>query len=362
MSNTLSTPDTIELEISDYRTARTHLAENDPSFLRYLGQRRDKFVQHFGHDYDQFLDLTERALVISYVRMASRYGSWSNDLHHYHNETHVVEILSDRIDYLCEHAGPDVLPAKDWIMLTLFAAMHDLRQRQTPEPDAVVGANERASIHEAHRILEIAGFDRQQHEPVFEDIRMMIAGSTFNVQPKNNPNISPPEAASSCGAMAPILVRAMDRESPGWRDDECLKRRARLTLIASDLDTANVAEPFLRFTKSAVRLCKEIEYRCQRDLGVESAKPALGFLTNGQEGYFFKLHQFDSRLGQSILGPLKDQNAPLLTQLCTHMRDTFGEEPSEGVTGEAIIDEFMHKAFEISGRAAKTSPAHHSSD
>ncbi len=361
MSNQRSTPDSIELEVANIRTARGLLSENDPAFLRYLKQRRDKFVATFGHEHDDFLDRTEVALIISYARMARRYGSWGEDLHHYHNETHVVEILSDRIDYLCENSSPDVLPPLDWVMLTMFAAMHDLRQREVPDHDAVIGANEQASIHEAHRILDIAGFDREEHHDVYDDLEMMIAGSTFNVQPKNNPNISPPEAASSCGAMAPILVQAMDRESPDWREDPVLKRRARLTLIASDLDTANVAEPFLRFTKSAVRLCKEIEYRCKRDLGVESAKPALGFLTNGQEGYFFTLHQFDSKIGQTILGPLKEENAPLLTSLCDHMREVYGEEPSDGTTGEAIIAEFMHKAYELSGRVTKTSPAHHSS-
>lgn len=356
MSQTTFPPDAVEEQIPDYRTAEQMLREHDPSFLRYVQQRRLSFEKHFGaEEFSDFLDKAQRTLVIAYARFALRHGNWSEDLHAYHNEGHALEILAGRINYLCEQAGAERLKPVDWVMLTLFAATHDLRQREVPDLEALVGNNERASISEAHRIMESVGFDRETDAAVFDDLELMIAGSTFNVQPKQNPNLSPPEAASSCGALAPMLVKELDQNNPHWPDDPELKRRVRLTLIASDLDTANVSEPILKFAQSAVRLCREIEFRCGRDMdSAESAPSVLGFLTRGQEAYFFELHQFDSILGNEILGPMKETNAPLLTVLCEHMRKAFGTSPEAGVTGRMILDEFMHKASEIAGRVAKT--------
>lgn len=337
----------------DAATADQLLNEHDPSFHRYVGQRRALFEKHFGSEHKDLLDKAERALKIAYARFALRHGTWGGDLHDYHNESHAVEILSGRIDYLCDRAGPDRLAPRDWVLLTLFGAMHDIRQRETPDPDLLVGANESASIEECHRILEQVGFDRKKDADLYDDLTMMIAGSTFNTQPKENPQLTPAEAASSAGALAPLLVQKLDSEQPGWRDDATLRRRVRLTLIASDLDTANVSEPMLKFARSAIRLCKEIEYRCGRDLGRESALPVYNFLTKGQEAYFFDLHQFDSKLGEEVLGAMKEKNAPVLSALVQHIRDTYDGGPDEHTTGREIIDEFMHKASELSGRAAR---------
>jgi hypothetical protein len=354
MGQTEFPPDTVEEQIPDLDTAERMLADKDPSFLRYVQLRRQQFERTFGEDYEAFLDHAQTALLIAYARFAVRHGTWGDDVHQYHNEGHAVEILADRINYLCERAGYDRLQPTDWVLLTLFAAMHDLRQRQPPDMEALIGTNERASIDECHRILTESGFDPVADKPYYDDLEMMIAGSTFNVQAKTNPNISPPEAASSCGAVAPMLVLELEQSTPDWKEDPDLRRRVRLTLIASDLDTANVSEPVIKFARSAVRLCKEIEFRNKRDVNSEeSAKPVLFFLTVGQEAYFFDLHEFDSELGKEILGAMKEKNSPLIRQLCDHIRDTFGEVPEPGVTGQMIIDEFMHKASEISGRAAR---------
>ncbi len=353
-------PDAIEHQVPDAKTAEHLLATKDPSFLRYARQRRTTFEKSFGNGYADFLDKAERALMMAYARFAIRHGTWGDDLHHYHNEGHALEILADRINYLCDKGGAAQLEPLDWVMLTLFASMHDLRQREKPDFEAMIGSNERASIEESRRILTIAGFDEQEDRDVFDDLEMMIAGSTFNVRPKNNPNMSPAEAASSCGALAPLLVKELDLAKPSWGDDPALKRRVRLTLIASDLDTANVAEPVIKYAKSAVRLCREIEFRSQRNMeSTESAEPVLAFLTRGQEAYFFDLHEFDSRIGNKILGPMKERNAPTITALCEHIRATFGDKPEPSLTGRMIVDEFLHKASELSGRAAKTSLGRH---
>ena len=353
MNPTVFPADEIERQIPDTATAERLLAEKDPSFLRYSQQRRSSFEKTFGQGYSDLLDKAGRALLIAYARFASRHGTWGKDLHPYHNEGHAIEILADRINYLCDKAGGDRLQPQDWVLLTLFGVMHDLRQREAPEVDALVGANERASIQEAHRIMTIAGFDPETDNDIYLTIESMIAGSTFHVQPKQNPLMAPAEAVMTCGALAPTLIGQLQQENPDWRNQPELVNRIRVTLIASDLDTANVAEPMIKFCRSAVRLCKEIEFRSQRDLGEESAKSVLFFLTVGQESYFFNLHDFDSDIGREVLGAMKESNAPQIMQLIEHMREKFGEQPAPGVSGQMIIDEFMHKASQISGRVAK---------
>lgn len=351
-------PDEIERTVPDGASARRLLNDRDPSFLGYIRQRRNTFVKHFGNAHDALLDRAERALMIAYARFALRHGTWGTDLHHYHNERHAVEILSDRIDYLCQEAGATALEPEDWVLLTLFGVMHDLRQREKPDASELVGANERATIEESHRILAASGFDPDRQAFVYEALRLMIAGSTFNTQPSRAPMLSPAEAATSAGALAPVLAKQLDRDRPGWSRDARLSRQVRLMLIASDLDTANVAEPVIKYAQSAVRLCREIEFRCGRDLGTGSATPVYKFLTDGQEAYFFELHQFDSDLGRRVLGAMKERNAELIRRLTTHVRTTFGEHLDGTVTGSEIIDEFMHKASELSGRATRTSPGH----
>ena len=346
--------DEIERQVPDDQTATELLSVKDPSFLRYLGIRRARFEKTFDGDFRQFLDRAESALKIAYTRFALRHGTWGRDHHNYHNERHAVEIISDRIDYLCEKAGPTTLEPLDWVLLTMFGCMHDLRQREKPDLDYAIGANEQASIDESKRILRQVGWSRREDRDLFDTLELMIAGSTFNTRPRKDPDISPAEAATTAGALAPSLVHQLEEDNPDWKSDPALKRRARLTLIASDLDTANVAEPIIKFAKSGVRLCKEIEYRCGRDMGVESAQPVFNFLTHGQKAYFFDLHQFDSKLGKRVLGAMKEKNAPLVRTLCEHIEHRYGPELEDGVSGTEIVDEFMHKAAELSGRAART--------
>ena len=94
-----------------------------------------------------------------------------------------------------------------------------------------------------------------------------------------------------------------------------------LALIAADLDTANVAEPFERFASSAENLCLEREMLCLRDLdSAESAQPVLDFLTDGQDRFFFDLHRFNSELGRRSFGPAKDANAARLKSLSLGLR------------------------------------------
>jgi hypothetical protein len=126
---------------------------------------------------------------------------------------------------------------------------------------------------------------------------------------------------------------------PGWRADPQLVRATELALIASDLDTANVGERFAELAASAARLAAEREMRSGRALSsADSGKPVLGFLTDGQERYFFDLHRYCSALGNAVFGKGKEFNAPRVRGLAAALRARFGSRPAGSYTGREVID------------------------
>ncbi|HET9033179.1 MAG TPA: hypothetical protein VFN25_09760 [Dokdonella sp.] len=259
---------------------------------------------------------------IAYVRLAVRHGSLGEDFHAYHNEGHILDILGSRIDRLIAASGLHALGLVDWCVLNLFAACHDLRQRETSMYEAGVGANERASIEEAFRLLDHCGFSREQHADIYTAIDLTISGSTFDARPPpGGAAFNAAELVQSGGALAAKLEQKLDKHRAGWRDDARIVHAQKLALIAADLDTANVAEPFARFADSAENLCLEREMLCQRDLDAnESAQPVLGFLTDGQDRFFFDLHRFNSELGRQSFASTKDENAARLKSLSLGLR------------------------------------------
>ena len=52
----------------------------------------------------------------------------------------------------------------------------------------------------------------------------------------------------------------------------------------------------------------------------ESALPVFGFLTDGQDRFFFELHRFHSEPGRTTFEPGKQANAPRLKALCMGLR------------------------------------------
>jgi hypothetical protein len=140
----------------------------------------------------------------------------------------------------------------------------------------------------------------------------------------------------SGGALASRLDHKLDKYVPNWRGDEHLAHALKLALIAADLDTANVAEPFPLFMASAERLCLEREMRSYRDVaGTESAQPMLGFFTKGQEHYFFDLHRFNSEYGRATFGAGKLANVePVLSVI----RDMAALPPPR--TGDDVLRAF----------------------
>lgn len=337
--------DASELRVREVAAAAARLQQRRPDLIAIMAEVGASYLQHFGQEQAPALRRAQDALALSFVRMATRHGSWGNDLHEYHNEEHTLELLVGRLAKVRLQAGWQALERQEWLLLALFATCHDLRQRETPAYWNGIGANERASIAETFRILDTVGYSRESDREFYLTLGLMIAGSTFDARPVAPSPYNTAEVASSGGSLAPKLVLKL---ADGTTDDqwsECLKRRARLMLIAADLDTANVGEPFAALTGSAARLVQEREKRAGRALNAaESAQPVFDFLTDGQERYFFELHRFVSPIGLAVFGGGKDINASKVRAHGAGMRARFPGGPAPGQTGQDVIDGFLRLA------------------
>jgi hypothetical protein len=339
-------PDAVERELTTPTDARRLIEAQRPDVIDLLQRRRQQAARAFGSGLDDLLMRSEQALLLSLGRFGMRHGSWGEDFHHYHNENHALEILDGRLGRLMRHAGLAALAGVDWVALSLFATCHDLRQREPVDYDHPVGHNEAASIAETARILDACGFDRERERALYLALEMMIAGSTFDARP------APPvlyynsaEMVSSGGALAPNLPRLLDSECPGWSEDPDVVHALELALIASDLDTANVGEPFPWLAESASRLCQEREMRSGRALEAsESAAPCSDFLSNGQERYFFELHRFCSPLGTQTFAATKQANAAAVTRVARQVRERFGDGAPDGQT---VVAGFARMVLEV---------------
>lgn len=331
-------PDAIELALPGPEEARALVLERRPQTADLLARRRQQLVASFGAPAEAALPQCEDALLLGLARFGVRHGRWGNDFHHYHNEEHAIEILDGRLQRLMDGIGLAALPLQDWLALSLFAVCHDLRQRETVDYAHPVGNNEAASLAEAQRILDACGYSRVGDRGLYCAMELMIAGSTFDARPAP---FNPAEAVASGGALAPKLGPELDKAAPGWRQDALLADAFALAQIASDLDTANVAEPVRHLGKSAMRLCREREMLAGRSLDArESAEPCLRFLSTGQERYFFELHRFCSAPGERTFAAAKAENAPRVRQLSAALRERCGAHAEHAASGSEVLDVF----------------------
>jgi len=326
--------DPVEARVPDPPAARALVRTRRPDVLELLAQRRKRLAAAVVGEPSETIERAEDAILMAFCRLAFRHGTWGEDFHAYHNEGHILEILGPRLDRMMDVIGDDRLSLRDWFRLSLFAAAHDLRQREAPEFHAGIGSNERASVEETFRILTACGFTPQTNAELFASCELMISGSTFDARPPSpTHDYNPAElVVQSGGALAQKLDVKLDKHVPGWRDDARVRHALELALIAADLDTANVAEPFPRFMASAERLCLEREMRSRRDPGSpNSAQPMLAFLTDGQERYFFELHRFSSDYGRRIFEASKRANAEKLVAMTRALRAGFSTRaPADG--------------------------------
>ncbi|HZP68046.1 MAG TPA: hypothetical protein VFB32_17215 [Rudaea sp.] len=331
--------DQYEALVPDPATARRLVRERRPELLDLLARRRARFAAMIAAHPEAPVTSAEDAVLMAFCRLAMRHGTWGTDYHHYHNENHILEILGPRIEHLIDAISIDSLSLRDWFLLALFAAAHDLRQREAPEFSAGIGSNERASIEETFRILRACGFDEERNAEIFVAIELMIAGSTFDARPPlpHGEYNSVEVIVQSGGALAQKLAEKLDKHVQGWRADERIVHAQGLALVAADLDTANVAEPFPVFMASTERLCLEREMRSHRDPATAaSAMPTLNFLTTGQEHYFFDLHRFNSDPGRRAFAAAKEANTDRMRTLIRELRGRVVEPRS----GNEVIAAF----------------------
>ncbi|HLS83347.1 MAG TPA: hypothetical protein VK016_01650 [Arenimonas sp.] len=284
------------------------------------------------------------AALLGLARLGLRHGNLGQDPHDYHNEGHVLELAERRLGRVMDQLGTGALPAADWLALLLFAACHDLRQRETFDVPGPVGGNEAASIAETFRILERCGFRPGDDRDLYVALELMIAGSTFDTRGSGHGHGhghgDGEQAVAAGGALARSLGVWLDVERPDWTGDPAARRGERLARLAADLDTANVGEPFPLLAESALRLCLERERLAGRALDrAGSGGPCLDFLGRGQMHYFFELHRFCSREGQQVFGAAKEANAPAVRRVSQQLLARFEDVPP--ASGQAVVEAFQ---------------------
>lgn len=318
--SSLYPPDATELALPDVASARRLLTAQRPDIIERLGQ----VAERFGVD-GRSLD----AALLASARLGLRHGSFGSDFHAYHNETHVLEVGERRLPRLIAGLGERAPGAEDVAALLLFAACHDLRQRETLDVPGPIGGNEAASMAETFRILDVCGFDRVADGEQYVALELMIAGSTFDARPAFLADPYTDELPTVAGgSLARGLNLWLDSVHPRWRENDAARRGERLARLAADLDTANVGEDFVQLSETALRLCREREMRAGRQLdSTDSAKPCLNFLGRGQEYYFYELHRFNSREGEQVFGPQKTLNGPVVRRTTAQLLARYAETP-----------------------------------
>lgn len=331
-----SGPDRHERELPDSEAARAFLSRHRPALLARVERAVAPLLRGIEA---RIADRYRAAILLATARLGVRHGSLGGDYHAYHNEEHILELLESRLPRLLEADHEGALEAADRALLGLFAACHDLRQREPPTRHLGVGGNELASIAESFRILEICGFRRDQDEAVFLALETMIAGSSFDASPLP-PN--PAEALIAAGALAPQLPQLLRSAGRDPETEAGLQWALQLACIASDLDTGNVGEGFARFCESSARLCIERETIAGRSLAEPASfEPVLRFLTDGQERFFFELHRFSHPLGERAFAAQKAANAPRVRELAARLRLRFADRSG---CGETVLLAFLEGA------------------
>ena len=339
--STLFAADAAEQSLADAAAARHLLNSRRPDLVPRIEAMVARITRGAGDD--RHAD----AALLGLARLGLRHGGFGDDPHDYHNEDHVMELAERRLGRMMDGLGEDGLPASDWLALLLFAACHDLRQREPRDVPGPVGGNEAASIAETFRILDACGFRRGPDRDQYVALELMIAGSTFDPRPLPHPE-GEAMASVAGGSLARGLGLWLDGECPQWAADRATRRGERLGRLAADLDTANVGESFRLLGHSALRLCRERERRAGRSLaGTASGQACLGFLSRGQLNYFFELHRFCSREGDRVFGPTKLANGPAVREASAALLARFETRPP--VSGQAVLDAFEAVCADVDG-------------
>ena len=92
----------------------------------------------------------------------------------------------------------------------------------------------------------------------------------------------------------------------------------------------------------------EREMRAGRSLdSVESGAPMLGFVTGGQERYFFELHRFCSPLGERVYASGKAANADKVREMSLRLRAEFGDRSKDSYSGADVLRSQQRVAWDL---------------
>lgn len=248
---------------------------------------------------------------IAFARMALRNGQLSKFPRPYHNEKHITDLLN-RMMFCAEHIGNQHIPDYGWILLSLFAATHDLRQseRVRHSDNTMVGINETASYQETVRIIENIDLKSLFHNSKYQRIlQLMIYGSTFSID--NEKNTTPFKGN---------LAKKLLAEVNDLNDTD-----KQLVLLASDIDTANVSLPITEYANSAINVFLELQSHHDKNYS------AIRFFTQQQHRYFTELQKFNSEVGNHVFHPLKQTNKKLVIQLSRCIKSLPEDTPQQEV-------------------------------
>lgn len=344
MKNDRYPPDEIEADIADVTTARMYLHRHHTAVLETVRRRRGAFLRLFGDKHKEMTQRTYGAGLICLARMAARLGTTAEQHYNYHDELHPIDLLDHMLVLLRSDAAEHITPP-EWMFLFIFSAAHDLRQEFPGYDENGIGNNERASADEAMRILQLSGFDRERDYPTFELIEWMIHGTTFLLGEMTLGGVT-----FGPGALAPRLAEKIRAggKSYGLFGNEQV---AELILLAADIDTANVADPIDQFAEQSESLCREFHKLQGISLdSVASGKSVFGFLTRGQEQYFFNSQRFNSKVALMALSESKARTGVKLRELIAWLEHRFAEElenEPDRNTGEHVLQAFLGHAIEL---------------
>lgn len=351
--------DDIERRIPDVAAAEEYLSGRDVRVLQKIRERHAEVINEFGAGVAELPQTGYRVSVVCLARMSLRHGSDAERQRDYHNEGHLLDVL-DQMRHISryqpeqrlhseplpdEGTGLRRLGPLSSLCLAVFAAAHDIRQSEIGYDDDGVGHNERASADECMRILMIAGLDYDRHRHIFQLLRWMIHGSTFYTTTQSFDVL-----CVQPGALAPVIASQIIERGQSIGQLSAAEA-ADLILLASDIDTANVAEPIDEYARQSVRMCREANRHRDLKGGDQLASHAVfEFLTSGQEQYFFRQQRFYSQLAQNAFTAAKGETGEHLKRLIQSMRDNYTADDLPD--GETLMREFLERARRL--RAGQT--------
>lgn len=316
-------PDKFEEAIRNAETAAGSCPDSlQQKLSELISQFADQLECFTEHDAENLREL----LLVTCARVRGRYGKESELPLAYHNEFHILELLT-RLEEIWHSDARDELPAFAWPTLAIFAACHDLRQDFTQhKTDLSAGDNEKASAMEALRLLSNCQLENICGQDIRRVLTDMIHGTTFaTAATLDQPG----------GALAPELLFAAG-PLPDWY--------RQMVLLAADLDTASVAENFDEYIESAIRLCQELLTKINP--GGQHERFSLDFMTWGQSHFFYSLHRFHSPLSKRVFAERKDRNAKLLERFSYELKGSY--DPAKLPDSDAIFSKAQQIASKLS--------------